>query len=68
MDSPRRCSAGSMDTILNFITSPGLPIVEEDELADPRDALHASAAWNKLMLVHLNVLLIGYLLPPAAGN
>src|SRR6266545_7392977 len=34
------------------------------ELADPREALEASVAWNKLLLVHLNVLLLGYLLPP----
>ena len=34
------------------------------ELADPREALAASIAWNKLLLVHLNVLLLGYLLPP----
>jgi len=34
------------------------------ELADPREALDASVAWNKLLLVHLNVLLLGYLLPP----
>jgi len=34
------------------------------ELADPREALEASIAWNKLLLVHLNVLLLGYLLPP----
>jgi hypothetical protein len=31
------------------------------ELDDPRDALEASTAWNKLLLVHLNVLLLGYL-------
>ena len=29
------------------------------------EALAASAAWNKLLLVHLNVLLLGYLPPPA---
>ena len=34
------------------------------ELADPAEALEASVAWNKLLLVHLNVLLLGYLLPP----
>jgi hypothetical protein len=34
------------------------------ELADPLQALEASVAWNKLLLVHLNVLLLGYLLPP----
>ena len=33
-------------------------------MADPREAFEAAVAWNKLLLVHLNVLLIGYLLPP----
>jgi hypothetical protein len=30
------------------------------ELADPRAALEAGVAWNKLLLLHLNVLLHGY--------
>jgi hypothetical protein len=34
-------------------------------LDDAGRALEASVAWNKLLLVHLNVLLLGYL-PPAA--
>ena len=34
------------------------------ELGDPREALEAAVAWNKLLLVHLNVFLLGYLLPP----
>jgi len=38
--------------------------VLRDELPDPREALEASVAWNKLLLVHLNVFLLGYLLPP----
>lgn len=38
--------------------------VLRDELADPREALEAAVAWNKLLLVHLNVFLLGYLLPP----
>ena len=33
-------------------------------LPDARDALAAATAWNKLLLVQLNVLLLGYLLPP----
>ncbi|HET7875149.1 MAG TPA: protoglobin family protein [Methylomirabilota bacterium] len=36
----------------------------EERLGDPRGALAASVAWNKLLLVQLNALLIGYLLPP----
>lgn len=31
------------------------------ELSDPQEALAASVAWNKLLLVQLNVLLLGYL-------
>lgn len=31
------------------------------ELGEPREALEAAVAWNKLLLVHLNVLLLGYL-------
>ena len=38
--------------------------VLREEVADPREALEAAVAWNKLLLVHLNVLLLGYLLPP----
>jgi len=36
-----------------------------DTLGDATRALDASVAWNKLLLVHLNVLLLGYL-PPTA--
>jgi hypothetical protein len=38
----------------------------EAELSDARLALHAASAWNKLLLVHLNVLLLGYRLPAPA--
>ena len=34
-----------------------------DELDDAAQALEASIAWNKLLLLHLNVLLLGYFLP-----
>jgi hypothetical protein len=34
------------------------------ELGDLQQAFEATLAWNKLLLVHLNVLLLGYLLPP----
>ncbi|MEE8304106.1 MAG: protoglobin family protein [Candidatus Tectomicrobia bacterium] len=36
----------------------------QQELEDPKQAFEAALVWNKLLLVHLNVLLIGYLLPP----
>lgn len=35
-----------------------------EALGDARRALDASVAWNKLLLVHLSVLLLGYM-PPA---
>ena len=34
-----------------------------EALGDAREALAASIAWNKLLLVHLNVLLLGYTPP-----
>jgi len=37
-------------------------------LDDPRDALQAATAWNKLLLVQLSILLLGYLLPPREGR
>lgn len=45
------------------LTQTALAAIFRDELGDPEKALAASAAWNKLLLLHLNVLLIGYLLP-----
>ncbi|HXJ82330.1 MAG TPA: protoglobin family protein [Candidatus Methylomirabilis sp.] len=50
------------------LTQTALCTLFEDEIADPREALRAAAAWNKLLLVHLNVLLLGYLLPPAGAR
>ena len=35
----------------------------QDDLADLSQALAASVAWNKLLLLQLNVLLLGYFLP-----
>jgi hypothetical protein len=35
----------------------------QEELSDLTEAFEASLAWNKLLLIHLNVLLIGYFLP-----
>jgi hypothetical protein len=34
------------------------------ELGDLQEAFAASIAWNKLLLIHLNALLLGYFLPP----
>lgn len=57
---PAQLMVGAMS-----LTQSALAGVLEAELADSREALHAAAAWNKLLLVHLNILLLGYLLPPA---
>jgi protoglobin len=46
------------------LTQTALAGIFRDELGDPAAALRAAVAWNKLLLLHLNVLLIGYLLPP----
>jgi len=56
---PARFMVGAMS-----LTQTALARVLEAEIADPREAFEAAVAWNKLLLVHLNVLLIGYLLPP----
>jgi len=44
------------------LTQTALAAVFQAELG-AREALAAAVAWNKLLLVHLNVLLLGYLLP-----
>jgi hypothetical protein len=52
---PARMMVGAMSltqTALAGIFAAGMP---------PADALTASVAWNKLLLVHLNALLLGYL-------
>jgi hypothetical protein len=45
------------------LTQSALAGVFADGLDDTRAALDASIAWNKLLLIHLNVLLLGYLTP-----
>ena len=50
------------------LTQTALATLFEAEMADPREALRAATAWNKLLLVHLNVLLLGYLLPPTGAR
>jgi hypothetical protein len=46
------------------LTQTALVGILRDELGDPARALAASVAWNKLPLINLNALLVGYLLPP----
>lgn len=36
----------------------------QQELTDLAQAFEASLVWNKVLMVHLNVLLLGYFLPP----
>jgi hypothetical protein len=50
------------------LTQTALARIFRDELGDPAAALEAAVAWNKLLLLHLNVLLIGYLLPPRKAS
>jgi hypothetical protein len=50
------------------LTQTALATLFEGEIADAREALRAATAWNKLLLVHLNVLLLGYLLPPTGAR
>ena len=49
------------------LTQTALADLFRTELADPARALAASVAWNKLLLLNLNGLLVGYLLPPRAA-
>ncbi|HEY7040229.1 MAG TPA: protoglobin domain-containing protein [Methylomirabilota bacterium] len=46
------------------LTQTALAGIFRDELGDAERALAASVAWNKLLLLNLNALLVGYLLPP----
>jgi Protoglobin len=46
------------------LTQTALARIFHQELTDLQDAYEAAVVWNKLLLVHLNVLLLGYLLPP----
>ncbi len=50
------------------LTQTALAGLLEAELPDAREALRAATAWNKLLLVHLNILLLGYLLPSATHS
>jgi hypothetical protein len=50
------------------LTQTALAEIFRDELGDPERALAASVAWNKLLLLNLNALLVGYLLPPRSAT
>jgi hypothetical protein len=39
-----------------------------EDIGDLSEAFEASLAWNKLLMIHLNVLLIGYLLPQRSSG
>jgi hypothetical protein len=56
---PARLMVGAMS-----LAQSALARVFAADMADPREALAASVAWNKLLLVQLNVLLLGYLPVP----
>ena len=50
------------------LTQSALAGVFQAELPSATDALEAATAWNKILLVQLNVLLLGYMLPPSSGG
>ncbi len=50
------------------LTQSALAGVFQAELSDAREALETATAWNKILLVQLNVLLLGYMLPPSPGH
>ena len=56
---PARLMVGAMSLAQTVLAG-----VFAAEMPDAQQALDASVAWNKLLLVHLNVLLLGYLPTP----
>ena len=50
------------------IAQTALGRIFQAELDDVRQAFEATLAWNKLLLIHLNVLLLGYFLPPPPAS
>jgi hypothetical protein len=46
------------------LTQTALGRIFQQDLDDLQEAFEATLVWNKLLLVHLNVLLLGYFLPP----
>ena len=52
---PPELMVGAMSLVQSALAG-----ILQDELGDPRAALAASTAWNKLLLLQLNVLLHGY--------
>ena len=59
---PARLMVGAMS-----LAQTALAGIFTAEMPDAREALEASVAWNKLLLVHLNVLLLGYLPSPSSA-
>ena len=55
---PARLVVGAMS-----LAQSALAQIFAADIPDAGEALAASVAWNKLLLVHLNVLLLGYLPP-----
>ena len=45
---------------ISFVQT-ALADVLRQELADPEEALRAATAWNKMLMVQLDILLAGYL-------
>jgi hypothetical protein len=60
---PPELMVGAMSLVQSALAG-----ILQDELGDPRDALAASTAWNKLLLLQLNVLLHGYFMAWREGD
>jgi hypothetical protein len=59
---PPHLMVGAMSLVQTACTR-----IFHQELADPKQILEATVAWNKLLLVQLDVLLLGYWLHPHQG-
>lgn len=53
---PSRFMIGSMSYLMTYLTK-----VFQKELTDPKEAFDATMAWNKLLMVQLDILQAGYI-------
>lgn len=53
---PSRFMVGSMSFMMTLLTE-----IFENEISDPREAFRATVAWNKLLMVQLDILQAGYI-------
>lgn len=53
---PSRFMVGSMSFMMTLLTE-----LFQEEISDPREAFRATVAWNKLLMVQLDILQAGYI-------